>query len=124
MKRLAPVVILFLFAMIAWNVFSRSHGVDVDFGDGNFDGPFGAVIGLIAAGGGLLIGGVVLLFVGALLTVVFAGVGVVLAMVAALVAVVIAAALAPLLLPVLIPVALIWWFVSRSSRRKEKVLVG
>ena len=122
MKRLAPVAILFLFAMIAWNVFSRSHGVDLDFDDG--DGPFGALVGLLAAGGGLLIGGVVLLFVGALLTVVFAGVGVVLAMVAALVAVVIAAALAPLLLPVLIPLTLIWWFVSRSNKRKEKVPAG
>ena len=89
MKRIAPVVILFLFAMIAWNMFSHSHGIDVDLDGDDFDGPVGAVIGLLFAGGGLLIGGLVALFVGAVLAVVFAGVGVVLVAVVAVVAVVV-----------------------------------
>jgi len=118
MKRIAPVVILFLFAMIAWNMFSHSHGIDVDLDGDDFDGPVGAVIGVLFAGGGLLIGGLVALFVGAILAVVFAGVGVVLVAVMALVAVVVAAALTPLMLPVLIPLAIIWWLVSRKQKAK------
>ena len=121
MKRIAPVVILFLFAMIAWNMFSHSHGIDVDFDGDDFDGPVGAVLGLLFAGGGQLIGGLVALFVGAVLAVVFAGVGVVLVAVLALVAVVVAAALMPLMLPVLIPLAIIWWLVSRRHRVKPVV---
>lgn len=118
MKRIAPFVVLFLFAMIAWNVFSHSHGYNVDFDDGDFDGPLGAVLGLVFAGGGLLIGGLVALFVGAVLAVVFAGVGVVLVAVLALVALVVAAALVPVMLPVLIPLAIIWWLLSRRNKAK------
>lgn len=118
MKRIAPVVILFLFAMIAWNVFRHSHGIDVDFDGNDFDGPVGALVGLVLAGGGLLIGGLVALFVGAVLAVVFAGVGVVLVAVLALFAFIIAAALTPVMLPVLIPAAIIWWLVSRRHKNK------
>ena len=121
MKRIAPVVILFLFAMIAWNVFSHSHGYNVDFDGDDFDGPLGAVLGLLFAGGGLVIGGLVALFVGAVLAVVFAGVGVVLVAVLALVAVLVAAAMMPLMAPVLIPLAIIWWLGSRKNKAKPVV---
>ena len=122
MKRIAPVLILFLFAMIAWSVFRHAHGIDMDYMGDDFDGPFGALLGLVLAGGGLVIGGLVALFVGAVLAVVFAGVGVVLAAVLALVALLVAAALTPVMLPVLIPAAIIWWLVSR--RNKSKVVAA
>jgi hypothetical protein len=122
MKRIAPFVILFLFAMLAWNVFSHSHGIDMDFAGDDFDGPFGALLGMLLAGGGLVIGGLVALFVGAVLAVVFAGVGVVLVAVLALVALLVAAALTPVMLPVLIPAAIIWWLVSR--RHKAKIVAA
>lgn len=122
MKRIAPVLILFLFAMIAWSVFRHAHGIDMDYMGDDFDGPFGALLGLVLAGGGLVIGGLVALFVGAVLAVVFAGVGVVLVAVLALVALLVAAALTPVMLPVLIPAAIIWWLVSR--RNKSKVVAA
>lgn len=122
MKRIAPAVILFLFAMIAWNMLRHSHGIDMDFDDNDFDGPVGTLVGLVLAGGGLLIGGLVALFVGAVLAVVFAGVGVVLVAVLALVALVVLAALTPVALPVLIPAVIIWWLVSR--RHKHKVVAA
>lgn len=115
MKRIAPVLILILFAMIAWQVFSRSHGLDVGFDGEDFDGPLGALLGLLCAGGGLLIGGLVLLFVGAVLALVFAGVGMLLVLLLALAA---GAVLTPLLLPVLIPLAILWWLLSRRQKGK------
>jgi hypothetical protein len=118
MKRIAPVVILFLFAMIAWNMFSHSHGIDVDFDGDDFDGPVGAVFGLLFAGGGMLIGGLVALLVGAILAVVFAGVGVVLVGALALVAVLLCVALTPLMFPILVPLAILWWFMSRRNKAK------
>lgn len=125
MKRIAPLLILFLFAVIAWNVFSHGHGYNIgyhgDFVGDDFDGPLGALLGLVLAGGGLLIGGLVTLFVGIVLAVVFAGVGVVLVTALALVAVVIAAALTPVLLPVLLPLALIWWLLSRRNKARTVV---
>ena len=94
----------------------------MDYLGDDFDGPFGALLGLVLAGGGLVIGGLVALFVGAVLAVVFAGVGVVLVAVLALVALLVAAALTPVMLPVLIPAAIIWWLVSR--RNKSKVVAA
>ena len=60
------------------------------------------------------------LFVGAVLAVVFAGVGVLLALGLGLAALVLAAAISPLLLPILIPVAIIWFFMNRSRRNRIK----
>lgn len=117
MKRIVPIAVLFLFAVLAWKMVSHSHGIDVDLDGDDFDGPLGALLGLLFAGGGLLIGALVALFVGAVLALVFAGVGVVLVAVLALVAMVVAAALTPVLLPLLIPVAILWWL---ASRRKVK----
>lgn len=118
MKRIAPVVILFLFAMIAWNMFSHSHGFDVDVDGDDFDGPVGAVFGLLFAGGGLLIGGLVALCVGAILAVVFAGVGVMVVGALALTAVLVCVALTPLMFPILIPLAILWWCMSRRNKTK------
>src|SRR5450830_1697781 len=88
MKRIAPVLILFLFAMIAWSVFRHAHGIDMDYMGDDFDGPFGALVGLV------------------------------LVAVLALVALLVAAALTPVMLPVLIPAAIIWWLVSRRNKSK------
>lgn len=122
MKKIAPLVILFLFCLLAWNVFVHPFGMDVDFDfdDNDFDGPLGAVLGLLFAGGGLIIAALVMLFVGALLAVVFAGVGVLLALGLGLGALVLAAVFSPLLLPILIPGAIIWFFMRRNERNRAK----
>lgn len=118
MKKYAPYVILFLVVALIWNVFSYSHGTVVHIDGEEFDGPLGALFGLLFAGGGVLIGALVMLVVGAVLTVVFAGVGMIVfaALGVALFAVV--AALSPLLLPLLVPVALVWFFVNRARRQR------
>jgi hypothetical protein len=116
MKKIAPFVILFLFCLLAWNVFAHSSGLSFDIDGEEIDGPLGAVLGLLFAGGGIIIAGVVVLFVGAVLAVVFAGVGLLLTLGLGLAALVLAAVISPLLLPILVPAAIIWFFMSRSRR--------
>jgi hypothetical protein len=120
MKRIAPFVILFLFCLLLWNVFAHSPGMSFDIDGDVIDGPLGVLLGLLFAGGGLLIGGLVVLSVGAVLAVVFAGVGVLLAFGLALAALVLAALISPLLLPILIPAAIIWFFMHRARRHRTR----
>jgi hypothetical protein len=120
MKKIAPIVILFLFCLLAWNVFVHPSGMTLDIDGEDIDGPLGAVLGLLFAGGGMIIAALVILFVGALLAVLFAGLGVMLALGLGLAALVLAALISPLLLPLLIPAAIIWFFVSRARRNRIK----
>lgn len=118
MKKIAPFVILFLVALLALNMLVDTSDFIFNIGDEEFDGPLGAVLGLLFGSLGLIIGTVVALCVGALLAVVFAGVGVLIIGALALAAVLAAVAVSPLLLPVLIPVAITWFFVSRARRNR------
>lgn len=118
MKKIAPIVILFLFGLLAWNVFVHPSGVTFDIDGDEIDGPLGALIGLLFAGGGILVAALVILCVGAVLAVVFAGLGVMLALGLGLVALVLAALISPLLLPLLVPAAIVWFFVSRNRRNR------
>ncbi|MDB5908285.1 MAG: hypothetical protein JWP34_2399 [Massilia sp.] len=120
MKKIAPLVILFLFCLLVWNVFVHPSGMRIDLDGDTIDGPLGAVLAVLFAGGGLIIGALALLFVGALLAVVFAGVSVVLALALGFTLLVVGAAISPLLLPILIPLAIIWFFVSRARRNRTK----
>jgi hypothetical protein len=121
MKNIRPFVILLLFFLLAWNVFGHSPGMHFDFDGDDLDGPLGAgfsFLGLLFAGGGMVIAVLAMLFVGALLAVVFAGLGVMLALGLGLAVLVVVAMVSPLLLPLLIPVAIIWFF-ARSGRRNR-----
>lgn len=120
MKKYAPYIILFLVALIAWDMLADTSGFHMDIDGDEFDGPLGALLGLLFGSLGLIVGAIVALFVGALLVVVFAGVGVLLVGGLALAASLGLLAVSPLLLPVLIPVAIIWFFVSRSRRNRMK----
>lgn len=120
MRKIAPYLILFLIAVIAWDMFADTHSYYMDIDGDEFDGPLGALFGLLFGSLGLIIGTIVALCVGALLVVVFAGVGVLLVGALALAAGLALLAMSPLLLPVLIPLAIIWFFVSRSRRTREK----
>lgn len=117
MQKIAPIVILFLCALLAWNVFIAPSGFSVDIDGADIDGPLGALLGLLFAGGGVLVAALVILAVGALLTVLFAGLGVMLALGLGLLVLVLAALISPLLLPLLIPVAVVWFIVRRNRRR-------
>jgi hypothetical protein len=120
MKKYAPWVILLVIAVTSWTLFMHADGMTVDIDGEHFNGPLGALLGLLFAGGGTLIAAFVMLVVGAVLAVVFAGVGVILLGVLGLAALAIAAAISPLLLPLLLPLAVIWFFVHRS--RKQRML--
>jgi hypothetical protein len=120
MKKIALCVILFLFAMLAWNVFFHSGGMTFNIDGDEIDDPLGALLAVLFAGGGALIAGLVMLVVGAVLAFVFAGVGIILLGALGLAALALAAVVSPLLLPLLLPLALVWLFVHRS--RKQRAL--
>lgn len=120
MKKYAPYIILFLVALIAWDMFADASSFHMDIDGDEFGGPLGALLGLLFGSLGLIIGTIVALCVGTLLVVVFAGVGVLLMGGLALAACVGLLAVSPLLLPILIPVLIIWFFVSRSRRNRMK----
>ena len=120
MKKISPIVILVLSFLLAWNVFGHSSGMTFDVDGEEIDGPLGVMAGFLFAGGGMIIAALVMLFVGALLAVVFAGLGVMLALGLGLAVLVVAALVSPLLLPLLIPAAVIWFFASRARRNGSK----
>jgi hypothetical protein len=117
MKKTATIIILFLFALLVWNVFTFGDSV-VTIGDEDIGGPLGAVLATVFAGSGMLLAGVIMLFVGAVLAVVFAGVGVLVIGGLALGACVLALMISPLLLPLLVPLAIVWFFVNRSRKHR------
>jgi hypothetical protein len=118
MKKPALFVIAFLFALLLWNVFVYGSGPVLDIDGDEIDGPFGALLAMLLAGGGTLIAALVMLVVGAVLAVVFAGVGIILIGGLGIGAVVLALAISPLLLPLLLPLALIWYMVGRSRKNR------
>jgi hypothetical protein len=118
MKKTAYIVIAFLFALLLWNVFAFGGDSVVSIDGDEFDGPLGALLAMLFAGGGTLIAMLVLLVVGVVLAVVFAGVGIILIGGLGIGAVVLALAISPLLLPLLLPLALIWYMVGRSRKNR------
>jgi len=120
MKTTVKIIILFLFAVLLWNIFTEtSDFMTVNIDGEEIGGPLGWLVGLVFAGGGAVIATVVLLFVGLVLAVVFAGVGVIVIGALGVAAGAVVLAISPLLLPLLIPVALVCYFVSRSRRQRE-----
>lgn len=118
MKQSAAFFLLFLFAVVAWS--ASHHGADMGFWmDGDeIEGPLEALLGIVFAGGGLLLGGAIALLVGAILAVVFAGVGIVVIGALAVAAVAVALTVAPFLLPFVLPVLLVGYLMGRSRRHQ------
>ena len=120
MKKIAPYIILILCALLLWDLLFTFGDASFHIDGEEFDGPGGAMLGVLLGGGGMLIGLLVTVVVGAVLAVVFAGVGIVVIGALAIACVAVAAAIVPFLLPLLLPLALIWYLVSRS--RKNRVM--
>jgi hypothetical protein len=119
MKKYAPYLIAFLFALLLWDFVTETGDFMTMNIDGEeFDGPLGAFLALVFAGGGTIIAGIVMLVVGVVLAVVFAGLGVILLGALLVAAVAVALAVSPLLLPLLLPLALIWYLVSRNRKAR------
>jgi hypothetical protein len=118
MKKIAPYIILILCALLLWDLLFTFGDASFHIDGEEFDGPLGAMLGVLLGGGGMLIGLLVTIVVGAVLAVVFAGVGIVVIGALALAGFAVAAAIVPFLLPLLLPLALIWYLVSRSRRNR------
>jgi len=116
MKKIAPFILLFLIAAVAWNVFAGMHGVVFNIDGDEVDGPTGVLFGLLFAGGGTLLAAAIMVMVGVVLAVVFAGVGIILLSSLMFAAVCVMLAISPLLLPLLLPLALVWYLASRARR--------
>ena len=117
-KILIPLAVIALLVLAAFALDGSGMHVNID-GD-EIDGPLGTFIGLIAAGGGLLLAAVICTAVAVFLGMLFAGLGILMITGMVLLALVISAAVSPLLLPLLIPIGLYWLFVSRP--RKQRAL--
>ena len=119
MKKLLTVTILVLLFIAACNAFDSPWGHDfhVNVDGDEFGGPFGWVLSVLLAGGGLLVGAVVVLCVAILVGLLFAGLGVLVVFGLAAVGVALAAALSPLLLPLAIVIGLVWYFNRRGRQR-------
>ncbi|MGX4642762.1 hypothetical protein [Massilia sp. SYSU DXS3249] len=118
MKKIAPYLILLFCALLLWDLLFTFGDASFHIDGEEFDGPFGAMLGILLGGGGMLIGLLVTIVVGAVLAVVFAGVGIVVIGALACAGIAVAAAVVPFLLPLLLPLALVWYLVSRSRRNR------
>jgi len=128
MKKSATVILLFLCFLLAWNVFAYSGGMAFHVDGDEIDGPLGALLALLFAGSGTLLAGAIMLVVGAILAVVFAGVGILClgglglgGLVMMLVLVLVIAMLAAPLLLPVLLVAAVWYLASRSRRNRAAV---
>lgn len=114
-KKLVFATVIFLLAVAAWqSAFGDGMNVNID-GD-EIDGPLGAVLGVLFAGGGMVLAGVIISCLAVFLAVLFAGLGLVMVSGMVLAAVVVALAISPLMLPLLIPLG-IYWLMTRRSRK-------
>jgi hypothetical protein len=118
MKKTTAVIVLSLCVLLVWSAVAHNSGMTVDIDGDHIDGPFGAMLAMLFAGGGTLLAGVIMLLVGAILAAVFASVGIVLVGAIGLGALVLALAISPLLLPLLLPLAAIWYLVGRSRKQR------
>lgn len=119
MKKLLAVTVVVLLFIAACNAFDAPWGHDfhVNVDGEEFGGPFGWLLGVLLAGGGLLVGAVVVVCVALLAGLLFAGLGMLVVVGLAALGVAIAAALSPLLLPLAIVIGLVWYFNRRGRQR-------
>jgi len=117
-KVIALTLLLLFFCTIAAWISIDANDLVVTVGDSDFDGPLGALLGTVIAGGVFAILAVVMTFVAVLVGFMMAGVGVLVILALALAAVVTMAAVSPLLLPLMIPFG-IYWLMKRRSRKQQ-----
>lgn len=108
---------LVLLAVCTWqSLFGDGMSVNID-GD-EVGGPLGFLLGVVLAGGGLLLAALAVTCAALFTGVLFAGLGIVMVGALVLAALLVAAAVSPLLLPLLIPVGLYWYFSARGRKQR------
>lgn len=117
MKKLFAITVIAILALCVWNAADPGHMV-VNFDGDEVDGPLGALLALIFGGMGLVIAAIAITCAAVFVGFVFAGVGVLMMLGLALVGVILAACIAPFMLPLLIPAAIIWFFVARNRKHR------
>lgn len=121
MKKLLVVTLVVLLTIAACNAFdAHDYYFNVD-GD-EIGGPFGALLAMVLAGGGIVLAALIVVAVAIFLCFLFAGVGVLIVAALALGCFIVAALIAPFLLPVLIPLAILWWIARRNRDRRAAAL--
>lgn len=118
MRKIAPYIVLFLLALVAWEAMVEPYHTAFLFDGDDIDGPFGALAALLFTGGGIVIGVIALLVAALVVVLVCAGVGLIAVLGVALAALIAAAVAAPFLLPLLIPVAIIWYLLRRDRKNR------
>ena len=118
-RSILPVAVIALLAIAAW------HAVDVgdmsiDIDGDRLDGPFGALIGLLFGGAGLVIAAIAITCAAVFVGLLFAGLGVLMMAGLALLAVFLLAVIAPFTLPLLIPLGIVWLLMGRAKRNRNK----
>ena len=121
MKKLLVVTLIALLAIAACNALG-AHDYTVHFDGDEVDGPFGALLAMLFAGSGMVLAALITVAVTVFLCCLFAGLGVVIIAALALGCFIVAAVIAPLLLPVLIPLAILWWIARRNRDKREAAL--
>ncbi|WUR12634.1 hypothetical protein E7V67_023540 [[Empedobacter] haloabium] len=121
MKKLLAVTLIVLLSIAALNAID-AHDWYFHIDDDEVGGPFGALLGMFFAGGGILLATLIVAAVGIFLCFLFAGLGVLVVVALALASLLVAALLAPLLLPVLIPLGILWYIVRRNRAKRVEAL--
>ncbi|GAB2869369.1 hypothetical protein GCM10027277_43230 [Pseudoduganella ginsengisoli] len=119
MKKFIAIAILAILAICAWNAID-TNGMTVNIDGDEIHGPLGALLGLVFGGLGMVIAAIAVTCAAVFVGCVFAGLGVLMVVALALVGIILAAVIAPFTLPLLIPAAIVWFIMSRNRKHREK----
>ncbi|UGQ46878.1 hypothetical protein [Massilia endophytica] len=115
MKKLLAVTVIALLAIAAFNSID-THDMVFHWDGEEVDGPLEALLAMLFAGGGLVIAAIAVTCAAVFVGLLFAGLGILMVVGLALLGIVLAAAIAPFLLPLLIPLAIFWAIRKRNKR--------
>jgi len=123
MKKLLPIAVIILLTVAVLHSLDTNY-LHVNIEGDEFEGPLGTLLGLLFAGGGLIIAAIAITCAAVFVGVLFAGIGILMVIGLALLAIVLAAVIAPFLLPLLIPVAIIWYLAARNRKQRERAILN
>ncbi|MES2262889.1 MAG: hypothetical protein V4724_30570 [Pseudomonadota bacterium] len=118
MKKLLSIAIIAALIVFIWHGLDGG-GMHVNLDGDEIGGPLGTLLGMLFAGGGLIVGAIAIVCAAVFVGFLFAGLGLLMVFGLTLLAVLLAALVAPFTLPLLIPAAIAWFIISRRNRAKH-----